>query len=163
MTAKKPDTVPRRYQRNLVPDCAVGVPDAIRDESERLRTAGLAEEAAISRRRDTEQKAKAAPKADAQADIEAVRAGQDPPPPTAPKLEREAETARQAERASRSIAKTAERALERAYRAHAADWLPAERDAPANQVEEVLRLVDEVEAALVGLGDHAGLRPVPGT
>jgi len=57
-----PDAIPKRYKGQLVPACAVGVGDPIREASEHLRVVGLAAEAAVRRRREADEAARVAPR-----------------------------------------------------------------------------------------------------
>jgi hypothetical protein len=75
-----PDAIPKRYRDQIVPACAVGVPESIAEASEQLRLAGLAAEAAVRRRREADKAKRTAPRVDQEAGIAAVRAGMEPGP-----------------------------------------------------------------------------------
>ena len=156
-TKTTPDAIPHRYRDNLVPAAAVSVPEQVATASEQLRVAGLAAERAFADRRAAETAAKAAPRRDSAAGIEAVQRGEDPPPATAPEKEREAETARQRLHAAKAIAQRASVALERAIRAHGGEWVEPQRAAAATIVEDALAEVDALEAMLDTLAVSAGI------
>lgn len=154
MTDKR---IPRRNRDQLVPPAAVGVPKPIEQASEALRVAALAVQDAGTRRREAEEAARVAPKLDADAGIEAVQRGDDPPPATANKREAEAETARQRLKAATTIAERAAVDLERAIRAHGAEWLEPQRKDAAQRQSEALDLLDQLDTALAGLGESASI------
>ena len=161
MTGKKnvfpPDAIPKRYRHQLVPPCSVGVPDEINEASEQLRIAGLAAEAAVVRRRQADEAKRVAPRVDQDAGVAAVKAGEDPPPPTAPERNREAVVAHQAEVAAKAIARETEVGLERTIRQHRDPWITAQLERTETLAGDALAAVDELADALQALGQSAGV------
>jgi hypothetical protein len=156
-TDNPPDAIPKRYRDQLVPACAVGVPEPIAEASEQLRVAGLAAEAAVARRREADEAKRTAPRIDQEAGVAAVKRGEDPPPPTAPEREREAVVARQAEVAAKAIAREAEVGLERTIRQHRDPWIAAQLEHNETLAGDALAAVDELGDALQALGESAGV------
>jgi len=152
-----PDAIPKRYRDQIVPACAVGVPEPIVQASEQLRLAGLAAEAAVRRRRDADEAARVAPRVDQEAGIAAVKAGEDPPLPMAPERDREAVVAHQAEIAAKAIAREAELGLERTIRQHRDPWIAAQLERTETLAGDALAAVDELADALQVLGQSAGV------
>jgi len=122
----------------------------------RPRTRGCADTKQIKRRSRR-------PGLDQSAAIAAVREGKDPPPPTAGKLEAEADTARRALTAANNIATQAAADLERAIRAHRVEWLKPQCEDAVTRAQDALDLVDQIEAAIGRLGESAGIARTLGT
>jgi len=156
-----PDAIRKRYRDQLVPACAVGVPEPILEASEQLRVAGLAAEAAVWRRREADEAKRIAPRVDSEAGVAAVKRGEDPPPPTAPEREREAVVAQQAETAAKAIAREAEVGIERAIGQHRDPWLAAQLERTDTLAGDALAAVDELAGALQALGVVAALHRTP--
>jgi hypothetical protein len=153
MTDKR---IPRRYRDQLVPSGATGVPEPVATANEELRIAALAAEDAFTRRREAEAAARKAPRHDAETGIEAVRKGGDPPPATAPEREKEAELARQREKAAKSVAARAATALERLIREHSGEWIEPQRADAKERLQEALDVVDALGDAVERLEESAG-------
>lgn len=134
-----------RYLEQIVPAAAVGVPKEILEASEALRLAGDAEEDARRRLKEAREAARLAPAVDAEAAVEAVRRGEDPPPATSRTREAEAQTARERLMASEKIAEQAAKRLERMYREHRASWIEAQRRDAAEKIAEALAAADAFE------------------
>jgi hypothetical protein len=157
MTDFPPDAIPKRYRDQIVPACAVGVPEPVAEASEQLRIAGLAAEAAAARRREADEAKRTAPRVDREAGVAAVKAGEDPPLPTAPERDREAVVAGQAEVAAKAIAREAEVGLERTIRKHRDPSIAASSSAPRRLSATRWRLWTSWPARSKRSGESAGV------
>jgi hypothetical protein len=168
-TQPDPDAIPRRYRDKLVPSYAVGVRDPIVEMAEELRVTGLAAEAASARRVKAGGEDRTAKKFDSDAAIEAVRRGEEAPPPTAAAKRTAHETAVQTEAAAKEIARRAEIAYERAIQQHCGSWIPAQREHAAGLIDQAVAQIDDIAATIdratesVNLVNALQREPIRGT